>query len=400
VKVAIIHPYDPAASYASGIRTAISGFIRVAPADWSIRVIGCTADASARPVGARVEVAVGDRAIEFVPIMAAHPTRRSRIPMSLRFCWQLLRRRHHIDLRDAHLIFHRLETAWPLIDLPNSKLVFIHYDVAKQILDPNSPVLWRRFPRLYLWLEGRILRRIDQIRSPTADGVSWLSNRYPDLVDRIRFLPSFADSDFFEVLPEPSRLALREQLAREHGIDFRAPLGLFVGRFDPQKDPLLLLRAWRALEYAGPAPVLVLIGEGALEAEMRAFIDSEALGDRVRFAGSLSAEGVGRWMNAADVLVMTAAIEAMSMAMLESLRCGLPVVAPDIGEASRLIAIPEAGRLVAERSAEVFARAIADVLKQPRDRALCASRAAPYTPERVFEPIFSLIRQGDRGAAP
>lgn len=400
MKIAIIHPYDPGANYASGIRTAISGFIRAAPADWSFLVIGCTADPAARPVGVRSEVRVGERSIDFLPILAAHPAHRSRIPLSLRFGWQLLRCRSQLDLRNAHLIFHRLESAWPLLDLPNPKLLFLHYAVPLQIRDPRSPTIWRHFPRLYFWLEKRILPRVDQIRSPTSDGIAWLSAQYPGLADRIQFLPSFADPDHFEVLSEPSRVAVRDRLAREHAIDPRAPIGLYVGRFDPQKDPLLLLRAWRALKTDGLAPVLVLVGEGSLEDEMRAFVDSAGLRDRVRFAGSLPAGDIARWMNAADIFAMSAMIEAMSMAMLEALRCGLPVVAPDIGEAARLIDIPEAGRLVTERNAEAFAHAIEDVLEQPRDRALCASRAAPYTPQRVFESIFSLIEDAGRGAAP
>jgi len=391
VKVVIIHPYDPVANYASGIRTAISGFIRAAPADWSLAVVGCTADRIARPVGVWIEARVGARSIDFLPILAAHPARRSRIPLGLSFVLQLFRRRNQLDLDDAHLIFHRLETVWPLLDLSNPKLLFLHYAVPHHVLDPRSPAVWRHFPRLYLGLEKRILARVDQVRSPTSEGIAWMSTRYPDLADRIQFLPSFADPETFDVFPESSRVALREQLTREHGIDSRAPIGLFVGRFDPQKDPLLLLQAWRALKKRDVAPVLVLIGEGNLEREMRAFVESAGLRDRVRFAGNLPADSIARWMNAADVFAMSSMIDAMSMVILEALRCGLPVVAPELGEADRLIDIPEAGRLVRDRTAEAIARAIGEVLEQPRDRALCASRAAPYTPERVFAPIFSLI---------
>jgi glycosyltransferase involved in cell wall biosynthesis len=194
-------------------------------------------------------------------------------------------------------------------------------------------------------------------------------------------------------------LALRARLAGELGIDPSAPIGFFAGRFDPQKDPLLLLRAWQALQYDGPPPNLILAGEGNLEPEMRAFVDSAALGDRIHFAGALGPNDVGHWMNVADVFVMSSMMETMSMAMLEAVACGLPVVAPDLGEAAKLICRPEAGALVGERSVETMTRTIADVLKRPRDRELCASSASSYTVEGVLEPIFSLIRQNARGAS-
>jgi glycosyltransferase involved in cell wall biosynthesis len=336
--------------------------------------------------------------VAFIPLLAAQPAQRTRIPMSLRFCWKLLQRRGELGLTGHHLVFHRLETAWPLLGLPNPKLMFLHYAVQNQVLDPRSPGVWRHFPRIYLWLQRRILSRIDQVRSPTREGVGWLRERYPEMADRIQFVPSFADPEHFEILCEPSRNASREALIRRFEIDPRARIGLYVGRFDPQKDPMLLLRAWRALKWEGAAPVLVLVGEGVLEAEMRSFVDTSGMGDRVLFAGSLPAKEVGLWMNAADVLVMTALIEAMSMAMIEALRCGLPVVAPDLGEAGRLIGTAAAGRLISDRNPEAFANAVAEVLSQPRNRSACASSVECCTPERVFAPILALIDPSLQGA--
>lgn len=396
MEIAIIHPYDPGAHYASGIRTAISGFIRTAPQSWSIRVIGCTADPNSRPVGRHVGVHVGTRSVDFLPIVAGHPAQRPPIPLSLRFTWQLLRRRQHLDLGDDYLIFHRLEPAWPLLDLPNQKLVFLHYSVPDHVLDPRSPAHWRRFPRVYLALEKRILSRIDLVRSETAAGVAWLSRRYPEFADRVAFSPSFADLEDFPQLPERVRRQIRARLTAKLEIDPGAPLALFVGRFDPQKDPLLALRAWRELPYEGVPPVLVFLGEGTLEPQMRELVDSEMLQGRVRFVGNVPSREVGRWMNAADVLVMTSVFEAMSMAMLEALSCGLPVVSSRVGEAARLISKPEAGRVVSERSPAAFARAIADVLGRPGDRETCALCAAPYSPARALAPIFSTLRASIR----
>lgn len=226
--------------------------------------------------------------------------------------------------------------------------------------------------------------------------MAWLSRRYPEFADRVAFSPSFADLEDFPQLPERVRRQIRARLTAKLEIDPGAPLALFVGRFDPQKDPLLALRAWRELPYEGVPPVLVFLGEGTLEPQMRELVDSEMLQGRVRFVGNVPSREVGRWMNAADVLVMTSVFEAMSMAMLEALSCGLPVVSSRVGEAARLISKPEAGRVVSERSPAAFARAIADVLGRPGDRETCALCAAPYSPARALAPIFSTLRASIR----
>ncbi|RMH04093.1 MAG: glycosyltransferase [Planctomycetota bacterium] len=394
----ILHPHDPCVDYASGVGTMINTFIAHAPADLEVRLAGITVEPERRPVGRWSEVEVGGRRIRQLPLLAAHPSIRSRIPVSLRYTLRLRRFLRRTDLEGGSLLFHRLEPAWPALRRPEQKLMFLHYHPEDQILGSGTEVTWRRFPGLYFRLERRILPRVDRLWSERSDAIEWWLQRHPALAGKAEFLPTWADDTVFHPLPEEERAELRRRLCTAAGLDPALPLAFFAGRFEAQKDPMLLLRAWRALPASAARAQLVLAGEGSFGDEMRAFVAAEGLADRVHFAGALGQREVARWLNAADAFVMSSAFEGMPLAMIEALACGTPVASTRIGEAPRLVRRPEQGRLVAERDPAALAGAIAEVLAAPRDRAACLEAARPFTPRAVLEPVYRAIRERAAGA--
>ena len=72
---------------------------------------------------------MGKRSYAFLPILAAHPTLRAWVPVSLRMTLALFRYRHCIDFRDAIVEFHRIEPSLALRDLANPKVLFLHNDM-------------------------------------------------------------------------------------------------------------------------------------------------------------------------------------------------------------------------------------------------------------------------------
>jgi glycosyltransferase involved in cell wall biosynthesis len=65
---------------------------------------------------------------------------------------------------------------------------------------------------------------------------------------------------------------------------------------------------------------------------------------------------------AADVFCLPSWWEAMPMSVLEAMAAGLPVVATDVGDVSRLVT-PACGRLVPPRSPAQVAQALGPLLK-------------------------------------
>ncbi len=103
---------------------------------------------------------------------------------------------------------------------------------------------------------------------------------------------------------------------------------VFLGRFNPQKNPTLLIRALVGMK---DVPwTLTMIGDGPLMPEVRSLIHDERLSDRIACAGWLAAPEVDRILLESSVLCMPSTSEGMPVAAIEALRRGLAIVASDI----------------------------------------------------------------------
>jgi glycosyltransferase involved in cell wall biosynthesis len=104
---------------------------------------------------------------------------------------------------------------------------------------------------------------------------------------------------------------------------------------------------------------------GAADAELERAIAECPHADSIRRVGAV--HEIGEVLAAADVLVSVSAYEGLSLAHLEALAAGLPVVATDVGGTCEIAARSSAVRLVApEASDNEFAAALAAVAKARR----------------------------------
>ncbi len=395
MRIVLIHQHDPAVRYVDGIGTFLRTFIQYAPPEFDLSLIGVTGDPQRFPLRRWQTLESDGRSYRFFPLLVSDTTRRRKIPLSLRFTHLLWHCRHSIDFRNAILEFHRIEPALALQALSNPKVLFLHSHSA-DLRNPLSEVAWSRFPGLYFSLERKLISRMRRIYIVREDAVTHYQNQYPALAERIYFLPTWVDGNVFSALPEPERLLWKERLAHEQGFNPADRLLLFAGRFEGQKDPLLLLEAFRHLNGNFNQTVLVLMGAGALEKNLRTRIQNQGLASRVRILGPQSQRDLAKWMNAADCLCLSSAFEGMPRVVVEALSCGLPVVGTDVGETKRLIASPAVGRLVKERTPEVFSRAIEDLFKQPRDSEACQRQVSSFTAEKILSPVYDFYRELNR----
>lgn len=111
-------------------------------------------------------------------------------------------------------------------------------------------------------------------------------------------------------------------LKAEYGLE--GPVVLAVGRYVPQKNLPLLVRAVALLEQRGMAVSLVLVGEGPERPALEALVRELKLEKRVVLAGFRS--DVPAFYQSARVFAMPSDYEGLPNAHLEAMYFGLPAV--------------------------------------------------------------------------
>jgi glycosyltransferase involved in cell wall biosynthesis len=176
------------------------------------------------------------------------------------------------------------------------------------------------------------------------------------------------------------RQALRQELeARPEDV-----ILTFVGRLDEQKGVDTLLDAAAiALPNAASAR-LWIIGDGPLRADLANRAHRLSLMSRVRFWGRQ--EGVARFLWASDLFVLPSRFEALPVALLEALACGLPVIATQVGETGSVVQEGVNGFLVPSGDAAALAQSMRRLIESPSLRQQMAVNAC-QTSERFDEKL-------------
>ena len=178
------------------------------------------------------------------------------------------------------------------------------------------------------------------------------------------------------------------------------PLVLAVGRLAPQKGFSTLLEAASSWRDIKPEPVLVIVGQGPLEAELKK--QATALHLDARFPGHR--DDVPALLAAAAVFVLPSGWEGQPLILQEALRAGAPVVATRVGGTPELTG-EDAALLVPPGDPDQLARAVRAVLTDPalatrmRQAALDRARALPSPDDAVASALAEYARAAKSRAA-
>ena len=221
----------------------------------------------------------------------------------------------------------------------------------------NSIGIGEDEPELRIESEREVVDSCDRIIASTAREREELIKYYGASPDKITIIPCGVNLDLFK--PIDKGIA-RKELGLDH-----QKIILFVGRIDPLKGLGQLLGALNYIEGEKP-PVLMIVGgdehsRGQVQAlqRMAQVLDIE---DRVTFVGSVAQEKLPLFYSAADICAIPSYYESFGMVALESLACGTPIVATDVGGMRRIINQSEMGHVVGDNSPHNLASEISQFL--------------------------------------
>lgn len=160
-------------------------------------------------------------------------------------------------------------------------------------------------------------------------------------------------------VPPAARLAdaIQARQVRHGGTGTGAwPKLIFVGRLVEVKGLDTLIAAAAGLVESFPRACVQLVGDGHLEAGLRAEVARRGLTQNFDFRGFVP--DVAPLLAEADVMVSPSRVEGLPLAVLEGMAWGLPIVATDIPGHRDLISGSETGLLVPPDTPAALADAV------------------------------------------
>lgn len=204
---------------------------------------------------------------------------------------------------------------------------------------------------------------------------------------KIEVIPNGIDLEMFDVT---SRESARERIPVE--ITPGEKVIIFCGRLSEEKGIGYLIDAVSLLKREGLRPRLLVIGDGPLLPDIRAAIRDKGIEDRVSLLGERPHSEVSLYICASDLLCLPSIREGWPNVVVESLACGVPVVASDVGGVPEIVTSPKFGTLVPPRDHEALALAIRASLETEWDNGLIKDAFRTRTWDHVAEEILHNVK--------
>ncbi|WP_285758686.1 glycosyltransferase [Nocardiopsis ansamitocini] len=218
----------------------------------------------------------------------------------------------------------------------------------------------------YAWRDlFRVLGQVQHVTTPTRIAARLLVDG--GFTRPVEALSCGIDLGRFQPVGAPED---RSRVRARFGLPDR-PSTLFVGRLDEEKRIEDLVRA--LADITVPDCQLLLVGVGARRQRLTRLAEECGVDERVHFLGFVSDEELPLVYHAADVFAIAGTAELQSIATLEAMASGLPVVAADAMALPHLVTTGGNGYLYAPGDHVELAKYLSELLGSP---ALAAAMGA------------------------
>ena len=172
------------------------------------------------------------------------------------------------------------------------------------------------------------------LASAYLQSATWLSARVPDatVVVSQELQEHFRKRYGRETVHIPNGIVHHVQrpaniIADRYGLS-RGRYVLFVGRLVPEKNPDLLIDAYKTVST--DLPLVIAGGTSHSDDFLDQLRDSAKQDERVRMIGYVFGDELDELYSNAGIFVLPSALEGLPLALLEALSMGVPIVASDI----------------------------------------------------------------------
>jgi glycosyltransferase involved in cell wall biosynthesis len=250
---------------------------------------------------------------------------------------------------------------------------------------------------------GAAIRAAALVLCPTRDDMECVRPVAAPSAE-VAWLPPFLDPAPYQ-LAARGRVAQREKLATQHGLDRSVPWIVVVAMMRPGDKVSSFRMLADTLGKLRDIPWQVVIaGDGAARTEVQEFVEAAVPG-RARFVGQQPVADLAQIYAACDLCLWPAVNEAYGMAMLEAQAAGVPVVSRSVRGVPDVVCDGRTGLLAPAGDEDALSRLARVLLTDPDKRAAFGQAAAQFaggerslqsTATRLGVALHGLAKGGNR----
>ncbi len=276
--------------------------------------------------------------------------------------------------------------------VPRTPLVFLyHSEFYSEWVHARTAT--RTLMRRYMAaVERRVFALSARIVAVSEFSAAQIRSRLPNATDRVRVIPTGVETDYFVPAGDPT--AARAAI----GVQSDEPIVLGVGRLAGVKQFDRLVTAFAVACARGLKARLVIAGDGPERQNLEHLAQTYGVQDRVHLAGYCDRPRLRAFMQAADLQVCSSAFENLSLAILEGMASGTPVLGTPGGGTPELVGQIDAGLVLEDDHSHTLAEALPVWLADRARLAALGERArqitvARYDWERVVDGLEAVCSQ-------
>lgn len=173
-----------------------------------------------------------------------------------------------------------------------------------------------------------------------------------------------------------------------------------VGQIWEIKNHAFMIDLLRTLKMSGTQSYeLTILGDGPLRQQICEKIDHDGLRQQVKVTGNVS--NVNDYLADSDIFLLTSHYEGLSLATLEAMASGLPIVSSDVGGMKDLVS--DNGFLIESGNMESFVKAIETLASQEKMRESMGQKSLAYVKQydvkKMRQAYFEFYREVTKNGA-
>ena len=230
------------------------------------------------------------------------------------------------------------------------KLLLKKVICSKRDSDRQKPWFVHFLNRLTGWLANiTVTNFTDGIEELKYDGIS---------ERKIKYIANGKKIENYEITKK------KEEVRKELGFNPNQIIITFTGRLVWYKGQEYLIKAFELVHTQYPHTLLILVGSGNKEKELKKLVQTLHLENAVRFLGARN--DISLILKATDIFVSPSLRDGMPGVIMEAMASGLPVIATNADGSKDLIKDNVNGLLVPVKNSSLITQKIIDLIKDKK----------------------------------